>query len=212
MKNGLIIPILALLLIPGCKTWQWGDTITYHIPEGKHSDSGMPMVIDGTEKWGGYMHMVYNPELMADPAENFAYWNKIGGIMPDITSNLIEGKHQSARVAWRVDPEDPGYIYIGYIVYVKGQDAPERGYLLDDEGEKVRVFVGDEFYSSVTNHGSHWGVYVEYGGKKAAIRVDDERLKKEKFYVVMDPYYGGNPVAPTDIFITVTHIDTNWNY
>jgi len=204
--------IISLILLSSCKTWHWGETIEYKIPKGKHADVGMPTIIDGTKKWGGEMTLEYDPEEMVDPEHNFAYWNKLGGIMPDLTDNIFGGSHRSARIAWRVDPEDPYYFYIGYIVYIQGIKEPYRNYLLDEEGNKVRIPVGDSFVPMVTQYTDHWGVYVKYNGQEARKRFNDSSLKKEKFLVVMDPYYGGVPVAPTDIYITLTIIDTTWLY
>ena len=204
----IAILIFMSVIINGCKTWEWGDTINYTIPEGEHAEMGMPFIIDGTEKWGGEMTLEYNPDEMIDTVENFSYWNKLGGIMPDINDNY--GSHQSARAAWRVDPEDTDYFYVGYIVYV--QDEPQRGYLLDYDGNKIRIRVGETFFPMVTLYSDRWGVYVRYGNQEGSVRVEDDKLRWERFVVVMDPYYGGNPVAPTDIFISLKIIDTHWNY
>ena len=210
MKKLLVF--IMILCLFSCKTWEWGETFNYHIPAGQHSDIGMPMIIEGTERWGGEMTLDYDPFRMIDTVENFAYWNKFGGIMPDLTDNFIPGKHQSARAAWRVDPEDPAYIYMGYIVYVWGREKPYRGYLLDQDSAKVRVPVGETFWPIVTKYSDRWGVYVKYKDQEAEIRVNDKELKREKMMVVMDPYYGGEPVAPTDIYIELKIIDTTWIY
>jgi len=204
--------LILIFLLTGCKTWDWGEIFYYEILEGNHSGVNMPVIIEGTEKWGGEMTLTYNPGKMIDPVENFSYWNKLGGLMPSLDDNFIVGKHQSARAAWRVDPLDTEYIYIGYIVYVWGQDEPQRGYLLDGDGNKVRVKIRDTFFPVVTQYSDHWGVGVKYNGQLAEIRVNDEELRREKFLVVMDPYYGDNPVAPTTIYIRLEIMDTTWIY
>jgi len=211
MRNILII-LIALMLLPACKTWRWGDTVHSHINKGEHHGSERFVIIEGTKKWGGECVLEYNPDEMVDPVENFSYWNKLGGLMPDITDNLIEGKHQSARVAWRVDPEDPGYFFIGYIVYVKGQDKPERDYLRDSNNNLIRIPVGAMFKPQVIKYDLWWGIYVDYNGQVAYKKILDENLKREKFLVVMDLYYGGDPVAPTDIDMSLHYIDTTWLY
>jgi len=203
-----LITILLTVICLSCKTWDWGETFIYKIPKGSHQDISMPVMIEGTEKWGGNITLEYDAEEMICP-ENFAYWNKFGGIMPDLTSNFIEGKHQSARLAWRVDPEDTEYFYLGYIVYVWGEKEPYRDYLLND-GERIRIKTGEQFYGSVVKYDEWWGVFYEY--ETAYIKIDDPKLKGEDLMVVMDPYYGGVPVAPTDITITLEIIDTTWLY
>jgi len=209
---GTIILMLLAIGLFGCKTWHWGDIIIYEIPKGEHADVGMPSIIEGTEKWGGEMILEYNPDEMVDEEYNFAYWNKLGGMMPDINDNFTEGKHQSARIAWRVDPDDPSYFYVGYIVYVYGETEPHRDYLKDSNDQRIRIPVGVEFYPQVIKYDAWWGVYVEYQGTGGYIKIEDDKLKREKFMVVMDPYYGGEPVAPTDIYITLKYIDTTWLY
>ena len=211
----LIISVLSLVLgflVGGCKLWEWGATYHYHIPTGKHTDVNCPMLIEETEVWGGEMIMTYNPERMVDTVANFAYWNKLGGMMPDITSNVVTGKHQSARAAWRVDPLDVQYVYLGYIVYVYGLETPDRGYLLTAKGERLRVPVGQPFHVFVSKYKTWWGVSAYYGGIEAYKKVDDPFLKRERFLVVMDPYYGGVPAAPTGISISLKIKDTTWRY
>ena len=210
MKNLLIIS--ALVLLSGCKLWDWGETYYYHIPTGKHSDISCPMIIEETEVWGGEMLLTYNPDRMIDTVENFAYWNKLGGMMPDATSNMIEGKHQSARVAWRIDPSDVHYVYLGYIVYKMGLETPERGYLLTAEGEKMRIPMGEPFHVFVSKQKEWWSISVYYGDEDAYKKAEDPFLRREKFMVVMDPYYGGTPAAPTGISFTLKIKDTTWLY
>ena len=205
---GAVLLMLLLGFPMGCKTWDYGNTYRYTIEQGKHSPGEFPIIIQGTERWGGNMVIMYDPDQMIDTVENFSYWNKLGGIMPDITDNWIEGKHQSARAAWRVDPEDPAFMYLGYIVYVYGQDKPERGYLTDYNEKRIHVPIGAEFFVAVNQYKDHWGVFVDYGGVRAEIKVDDPKLRGEKMMVAMDPYYGGNPVAPTDIEIRLEAIET----
>ena len=204
--------ILLFACLTSCTIWNWGDTYTFHIEEGKHSDLSTPMLIEGTEVWGGEMTLNYNPSGMVDKTHNFSYWNKLGGMMPDLNDNFIEGKHQSARAAWRINPPDMDHIYLGYIVYIRGQDKPERGYLLTYEGERIKVPVGEPFRVYVSQSKEWWGVTAYYGGGEAYIKVDDPTLKREKFLVVMDPYYGGVPAAPTDITITLKIMDTTFLY
>jgi len=210
MRN--LIIILALILLPGCKTWQWGETQHYFIETGEHSDKLGPVLIEGTKVWGGEMIITYNPDRMIDEEYNFSYWNKLGGMMPDITDNWIPGKHQSARAAWRIDPTDVSYIYLGYIVYVYGLETPERGYLLTSAGEKIRVPMGEPFRVFVSKSKEWWGVSAYYGGREAYKKAMDPMLKRERFLIVMDPYYGGEPPAPTGINFTLKIKDTNWNY
>lgn len=210
MRN--LIIILALILLPGCKLWEWGEIYKYEIPKGKHSDMSTPMLIEGTEVWGGEMVLYYDPEQMVDEEYNFGYWNKLGGMMPDIIDNVIEGKHQSARAAWRIDPPVLDSVYLGYIVYIYGLETPERGYLLTDKGERIAVPMGRPFTVFVSKKQEWWSVSARYGGKEAYKRVDDPLLKREKFLVVMDPYYGGHPPAPTNITITLKIKDTTWLY
>ena len=210
MKNILII--LAIALLPACKLWEWGETYTYHIPTGKHTDVNCPMIIHETEVWGGEMIMTYNPERMIDTVYNFSYWNKLGGMMPDVLDNFIPSKHQSARAAWRIDPLDVQYIYLGYIVYVYGLESPDRGYLLTAKGEKIRVPMGQPFHVFVSKYKTWWGVSAYYGGKEAYVKVTDPMLKRERFLVVMDPWYGGVPTAPTGISISLKIKDTTWLY
>ncbi len=207
MKTLLSVLLLSIVL-SGCDLWDWGDTVVYIIPEGKHQDFNMPEMIDGTEIWAGNIVIDYNPKKMTCP-ENFAYWNKLGGMMPDLTSNFIEGKHQSARLAWRVDPMDTEYIYLGYIVYVMGEKQPHRGYLYTPDSTYVRVKIGEQFYGSVVKYKEWWGVYL---AENIYIKVGDPELKGEDLMVVMTPYYGGKPTAPTDITITITFVDTTWLY
>jgi len=211
MRKTLII-LLAIILLPGCETWNWGETYHYHIPAGEHGDINCPAVIQETEVWGGEMTMTYNPDRMVDTVYNFSYWSKLGGMMPDITSNFIEGKHQSARAAWRLDPTDVSYIYLGYIVYVYGLETPERGYLLTTNGEKVRVPMGSPFHVFVSKAKEWWSISVYHGGKEAYIKVEDEMLKRERFMVVMEPWYGGEPPAPTGINFSLKIKDTTWLY
>jgi len=206
-----LIVISLLVILSGCKLWKWGETYHYHIPTGKHSDTNCPMIIHETEVWGGEMIMTFNPERMIDTVYNFSYWNKLGGMMPDITSNMIEGKHQSARVAWRINPPDVDHIYLGYIVYVYGKTEPYRDYLLTPEGERIKVSIGEPFYIFVSkNKAGWWG--ITYGHDEAYIKIVDPYLKREKFMVVMDPYYGGTPPAPTGINISLKIKDTTWIY
>lgn len=207
-----LIVILALALLPGCKLWEWGATYNYHIPAGKHTDVNCPMVIEETEVWGGEMVMTYNPERMEDTVYDFSYWNKLGGMMPDITDNWILGKHQSARAAWRINPPVKDSVYLGYIVYVYGQEMPQRGYLLTAKGERIAVPLGKPFHVFVSKYKTWWGVSAYYGGKEAYIKVIDPMLRREKFLVVMDPYYGGEPPAPTGINISLKIKDTTWIY
>ena len=210
--RSLILTILILVLIPGCKLWKWGETYTYHIPAGKHTDVNCPMMIDETEVWGGEMILTYNPERMVDTVYDFSYWNKLGGMMPDITDNWIPTKHQSARAAWRIDPPVKDSVYLGYIVYVYGQEMAQRGYLLTAKGERIAVPLGKPFHVFVSKKKEWWSVSAYYGGKEAYVKVEDPLLKRERFLVVMDPYYGGIPVAPTGISISLKIKDTTWLY
>jgi len=210
MRN--LIIILALILLSGCKLWDWGETYHYVIPEGKHTDVKCPMLIPGTQVWGGEMVMTYNPERMVDTVYNFSYWNKLGGMMPDITDNIVEGKHQSARAAWRIDPPVTDSVYLGYIVYIWGVETAERGYLLTAEGERIAVPLGKPFHVYVSKYKTWWGISAYYGGKEAYKKVVDPMLKRERFLVVMDPYYGGEPGAPTNITITLKIKDTKFGY
>ena len=187
-----------------CKTWEFGDIYYQHIEKGEHASK--PVGLEFTKMWGGLCVLEYDPEAMIDTVENFAYWNKLGGLMPDINDNI--GHHESARVAWRVDPEDPYYFFLGYIIY---DGEPERGYLLDAEGNNMRIMVGDEFDARVVNYGDHWGISAKHKGQYAFKRYDTD-LKKDKFTVVMFLYYGGNVPAPTDIDLTIKVVDTNWNW
>ena len=215
MKKIIIITIFATLvagivLLSQCKRWEWGETITYTIPEGKHAEFNFPTLIKGTEVWGGEMIIEYNPDQMIDTTHGFSYWNKLGGMMPDLSSNLIPGEHQSARAAWRIDPPDMDHVYLGYIVYVWGQETPERDYLYTPEGEKVRVGIGEPFKIFVSKSKTWWG--ITYGNEEAWKKIEDEELRGEQFMVAMDPYYGGHPVAPTEITITLRVYDTTWIY
>lgn len=210
MRNLLIISFVVLL--SGCKIWEWGETYRYHIPTGKHSDVNCPMIIEETEVWGGEMVMTYNPERMVDTVWNFSYWNKLGGMMPDITDNAAVGEKRSARAAWRINPPDMNHIYLGYIAYKKGVEQPERGYLLTAEGERLRVPMADTFHVFVSKKKEWWNISAYYGGKEAYVKVEDPSLKREKFLVVMDPYYGGEPTAPTGINISLKIKDTTWLY
>lgn len=205
-----LIVISLLVVLSGCKIWDWGETYHYVIQAGKHSDKNCPMVIHETEVWGGEMILTYNPERMIDTVYNFSYWNKLGGMMPDITSNMIEGKHQSARVAWRINPPDMDHIYLGYIVYVYGKTEPYRDYLLTPEGERIKIAIGQPFHIFVSKKKEWWG--ITYGHDEAYIKIVDTHLKREKFMVVMDPYYGGIPPAPTGINISLKIKDTTWMY
>ena len=45
MKTKIIVLILAISF-SGCRTWNWGETLEYKIPKGKHQDIGMPMIIE----------------------------------------------------------------------------------------------------------------------------------------------------------------------
>ena len=210
MRN--LIIILALILLPGCKTWRWGDTYHYFIEQGQHSDFLCPSLIKGTKVWGGEMILTFDPTKMIDTIGNFSYWNKLGGMMPDLTDNWIPGKHQSARAAWRIDPPVLDSVYLGYVVYVWGFETANRGYLLTDKGERIAVPVGEPFTVFVQKYAGWWGVVAEYGGKEAYVKVLDDRLKRERFMVAMDPWYGGEPGAPTNIDITLKIKDTNWLY
>jgi hypothetical protein len=211
MKKMLTFAIIALLL-GSCRTWDYGDTYVQTVEKGDFSPKLEWVVIDGTKVWGGNCTITYTASKMVDSVDNFGYWSKLGGLMPDVGSNYIEGLHQSARAAWRVDPEDPNYIYLGYIVYVKGESEPQRGYLKDYNGEKFRVQVGIPFFAHVKNHGEWWGVSVSHGGRSGYVKVIDKALKREKFMVVMNLYYGGTVPAPTDVTLTMEAIDTHWNY
>lgn len=211
MKKTVLFTAFALLLI-GCKTWDYGDTHTYIIPEGKHTTLSSPTLIEGTEVWGGEMTVLFNTEQMIDKEYNFSYWNKLGGLMPDLNDNFIPGKHQSARAAWRIDPPDMDYIYLGYIIYVWGQEESQRGYLLSADGTKIKVPVGSPFNICVKQYDNWWGITAHYGGQEAYIKVEEPKLRKERFLVVMDPYYGGVPAAPTAITITLRVMDTTWIY
>lgn len=51
MRN--LIIILMIVLLPGCKLWEWGETYKYEIPKGKHSDLITPMLIEETKVWVG---------------------------------------------------------------------------------------------------------------------------------------------------------------
>lgn len=195
---------IILLLLVSCKTWELGDIYTQHIEAGEHHAT--PIRLEFTKMWGGLCVLEYDSEQMVDIVENFSYWNKLGGLMPDINDNF--GFHQSARMAWRVDPEDTDFFYLGYIIY-NGDVA--RGYLLDANGEKMRVQVGAEFDARVKNFGYCWGVSAKYNGQNAYKRYDVD-LKKNKNDVVMDLYYGGNVPAPTDIDLTIRVVDTKWNW
>lgn len=203
MKKTLII-LLSFVAMFSCKTWEFGDTYMQHIAAGEHFAT--PIELHFTKMWGGLCVLEYDPEQMIDTVENFSYWNKLGGLMPDITGNT--GFHQSARCAWRVDPEDTDFFYLGYIIY---NGDVERGYLLDDQGEKMRIQVGHEFDARVKNFGYCWGVSAKYNGQYAYKRYDVD-LKKNLNDVVMDLYYGGDVPAPTDIWLTVEVVDTNWNW
>lgn len=208
----ILILLLAVLLLSGCKLWEWGEIYTYYIPAGKHTDVNCPMWIQETEVWGGEMILTYNPERMIDTVYNFSYWNKLGGMMPDVLDNIIPGKHQSARVAWRINPPVKDSIYLGYIAYVYGKEKPERGYLLTAKGERIAVPLGKPFHVFVSKKKEWWSVSAYYGGKEAYKKVEDPLLKREKFLVVMDPYYGGVPPAPTGIHISLKIKDTTWLY
>jgi len=210
MRN--LIIILALILLPGCKLWDWRDTHHYFIEAGKHSDMMSPTLIEGTEVWGGEMILTFDPEKMIDTVYNFGYWNKLGGMMPDLTDNWIPGKHQSARAAWRIDPPVTDSVYLGYIVYTYGLEMPERGYLLTSKGERIAVPVGAPFHVFVSKSKEWWGITAYYGGKEAYKKAVDPLLKRERFLVVMDPWYGGEPPAPTNIDITLKIKDTTWLY
>jgi len=208
----LAIVFFITILFSGCKLWEWGETYHYHIPTGKHSDVNCPMVIEETEVWGGEMIMTFNPDRMVDTVANFAYWNKLGGMMPDITDNVAIGKKQSVRAAWRIDPPVMDSIYLGYVAYKKGIEESERGYLLTAKGEKIVVPLGKPFHVFVSKKKEWWSVSAYYGGKEAYVKVVDPLLKREKFLVVMDPYYGGAPPAPTGINISLKIKDTTWLY
>ena len=158
------------------------------------------------------MILTYNPERMVDEEYNFSYWNKLGGMMPDITDNWIPSKHQSARAAWRINPPVKDSVYLGYIVYVYGSEMAQRGYLLTADGERIAVPLGEPFHVFVSKYKTWWGVSAYYGGKEAYIKVTDPMLKRERFLVVMDPYYGGVPTAPTGINISLKIKDTTWMY
>ncbi len=203
-----ISSILVLFLcLTGCKTWEYGDVYYQHIDKGEHYATPS-LTLHFTEVWGGKCILEYDSEQMIDLEYNFSYWNKLGGLMPDITDNI--GEHQSARLAWRVDPEDTNYFYVGYISYVNNE--VERGYLLGYDEEKLRIAVGDEFDARVNKYTDHWGVHVRYGGYEAFKRINDNELKRERFVVVMDMYYGGIPAAPTDIDLTIEVVDTKFIY
>jgi len=210
MRN--LIIIITLILLPGCKLWEWGDTYKYEIPKGAHSDVLCPMLIKETKVWGGEMILFYDPVQMVDTVGNFGYWNKLGGMMPDITDNYIVGKHQSARAAWRIDPPEIDRVYLGYIVYIYGVEMAERGYLLTSEGERISVPMGRAFHVFVSKYKEWWGVSAYYGGQEAYKKAVDPTLKRERFLVVMDPYYGGEPGAPTNITITLKIKDTKFGY
>lgn len=196
--------ILLSIISVSCKTWEYGEVYTQHIEAGKHY--AKPIQLKFTEAWGGLCVLEYDSEEMIDPEENFAYWCKLGGLMPDLTDNI--GYHESARMAWRVDPEDTNYFYLGYIIY---HGDVERGYLLDVNGNKMRVRVGDQFDARVIKYRDHWAVSAKYNGQYAYKRYDID-LKREKFIVGLDLYFGGAVPAPTDIWLTVETVDTNWNY
>ena len=208
----LLILLLAITLLPGCKLWEWGETYHYHIPTGKHADVNCPMIIHETEVWGGEMILTYNPERMVDTVANFRYWNKLGGMMPDLTSNFLTGKHQSARAAWRIDPPMKDSVYLGYIVYIRGQEVAQRGYLLTAKGERIAVPLGKPFHVFISKKREWWSVSAYYGGREAYVKVLDPLLKRERFLVVMDPWYGGGPPAPTSIHISLKIKDTTWLY
>lgn len=190
--------ILLLFLCMSCQTWEIGKTYTQHIEAGEHA--AKPIVLKFTKVWGGICTLEYDTELMTVPDG----WSKLGGLMPDINDNI--GEKQSARMGWRI-AEDPNYFYLGYIIY---EGEVERGYLLDDHGDKMQVRVGDEFDARVINYGSHWGVSALYNGQHAFKRFDVKL--KERFMVGMDLYYGGDKPAPCDIDLTIEVVDTNWNY
>ena len=201
-----------ITLLPGCKLWVWGTTYDYKIAEGMYRDWTCPMLISETEVWGGEMIITFDPEKMVDTVHNFGYWNKLGGMMPDLTDNWIPGKHQSARAAWRIDPPVKDSVYLGYIVYTYGLETPERGYLLTSKGERIAVPVGKPFSVFVSKSKEWWGITAYYGGKEAYKKAVDPMLKRERFLVVMDPWYGGEAAAPTDIDITLKIKDTTWLY
>jgi len=132
--------------------------------------------------------------------------------MPDVDANLIPDKHQSARVAWRINPTDVSKVYLGYIVYRFGLETPERGYLLTEEGEEICVPMGTPFHVFVSKKKTWWSISAYYNGMEAYKKAEDAMLYRERFMVVMDPYYGGVPTAPTDITITIKVKDTTWLY
>lgn len=210
MKKILVFVLFFLAFVMlSCKKWESEDFYKEHIKAGNHSPNSFPSLIEGTKHWGGECTLEYDPSKMVDPEFNFAYWNKLGGLMPDIIDNLLEGKHQSARVAWRTDPEDPNYIYLGYIIYVPGEKKPIRDYLYygdsenSDNQEKVRIKNGETFFASVKHCLKSWEMHVCYDEKQGSVVYEDSTLTEEAFLVPLGLYYGGEPPAPTDIYLTI---------
>lgn len=197
MKHLLII---LVFILASCETWDYGETYTQHINAGEHY--AKPVTLKFTEVWGGKCTLEYNPEQMTIPDG----WSKLGGIMEKITDNI--GEKNSARIAFRADPDDFNYFFLGSYIYDRGEVF--RDYLLDMDGQKVRVRVGDEFEARIVPNTTHWGLYVTTGTQQSEYRYNTNISRD--LLVQMDLYYGGENPAPCDIDLTIQVVDTNWNY